>query len=173
TGTANQIDDVLRKSRDLAERQRIWIASKEIGRPLKPGLIELRELRNQVAKEMGFSSYFALQVADYGMSVDEMMKLLDATLETTRPLYDQLHCWAKNNLATRFKRPAPKLIPAHWIGNRWAQQWPGLIDEAHLDPLCKGSSAETIVKSAENFYVSLGFPRLPASFWKKSDLYPV
>ncbi|HET6148148.1 MAG TPA: M2 family metallopeptidase [Polyangia bacterium] len=173
TGTANQIDDVLRKSRDLAERQRIWIASKEIGRPLKPGLVELRELRNQVAKEMGYSSYFALQVADYGMTVDEMMKLLDATLETTRPLYDQLHCWAKNTLAARFKRPAPRLIPAHWIGNRWAQQWPGLIEEANLDPLFKGSSAETIVKSAENFYVSLGFPRLPESFWKKSDLYPV
>ena len=77
TGTANQIDDVLRKSRDLAERQRVWIASKEIGRPLKPGLIELRDLRNQVAKEMGYSSYFALQVADYGMTVPEMMALLD------------------------------------------------------------------------------------------------
>ena len=37
TGTANQIDDILRKSRDLDERQRVWIASKEIGRPLKPG----------------------------------------------------------------------------------------------------------------------------------------
>ncbi len=173
TGTANQIDDVLRKSRDLAERQRVWTASKEIGRPLKPGLIELRDLRNQVAKEMGYSSYFALQVADYGMTVDEMMKLLDDTLETTRPLYDQLHCWAKNTMAARFKKPAPKLIPAHWIGNRWAQQWPGLIEEANLDPLFKGSSAETMVKSAENFYVSLGFPHLPDSFWQKSDLYPV
>jgi len=173
TGTANQIDDILRKSRDLNERQRIWIASKEIGRPLKPGLIELRDLRNQVAKEMGYSSYFALQVADYGMTVPEMMTLLDSTLETTRPLFDQLHCWAKNTLAARYKKPAPKIIPAHWLGNRWAQEWPGLIDEANLDPLFKGSSPETIVKSAENFYVSLGFPRLPDSFWKKSDLYPV
>jgi peptidyl-dipeptidase A len=173
TGTANQIDDILRKSRDLAERQRVWIASKEIGRPLKPGLIELRDLRNQVAKEMGYSSYFALQVADYGMTVPEMMALLDSTLETTRPLFDQLHCWAKNSLAARYKKPAPKIIPAHWIGNRWAQEWPGLIEEASLDPLFKGSSAETMVKSAENFYVSLGFPRLPDSFWKKSDLYPV
>jgi peptidyl-dipeptidase A len=173
TGTANQIDDILRKSRDLAERQRVWIASKEIGRPLTPGLIELRDLRNQVAKEMGYSSYVALQVADYGMTVPEMMALLDSTLETTRPMFDQLHCWAKNTLAARYKKPAPKIIPAHWIGNRWAQEWPGLIEEASLDPLFKGSSAETIVKSAENFYVSLGFPRLPDSFWKKSDLYPV
>ena len=171
--TANGIDDLLLKSRDLAERQRVWTASKEIGRPLKPGLVELVGLRNQVAREMGYKSYFALKVADYGMTVDEMMALLDDTLATTKPLFDGLHCWAKNTLAARYKRPAPKLIPAHWIGNRWAQYWPGLVEETSLDPLFKGASPESIVKSAETFYVSLGFPRLPATFWEKSDLYPV
>jgi peptidyl-dipeptidase A len=171
--TANDIDDILKKSRDLNERQRIWSVSKEIGRPLKPGLIELVKLRNQVAKEMGYHSYFALKVADYGMTVDEMMKLLDDTLVTTKPIYDGLLCWAKNQLAARFKRPPPKLIPAHWIGNRWAQSWPGLVEAASLDPLFKGSSPENIVKSAESFYVSLGFEKLPPSFWERSDLYPV
>jgi len=171
--TANEIDDILRKSRDLNERLRIWTASKEIGRPLKPGLVELVKLRNQVAREMGYHSYFALQVADYGMTVEEMMKLLDDALATTKPLYDELHCFAKYELGARFKRPPPRLIPAHWIGNRWAQTWPGLIEAANLDPLFKGASAESIVRSAENFYVSLGFPRLPPSFWERSDLYPV
>ena len=75
---------------------------------------------------MGYHSYFALQVADYGMTVDEMMKLLDDALETTKPLFDGLHCFAKYELAARFKRPPPRLIPAHWLGNRWAQTWPGL-----------------------------------------------
>ncbi|HLK90308.1 MAG TPA: M2 family metallopeptidase [Polyangia bacterium] len=171
--TANEIDDVLRKSRDLGERLRFWTASKEIGRPLKPGLVELVKLRNQVAREMGYHSYFALQVADYGMTVDEMMKLLDDALGTTKPLFDQLHCFAKYELAERFKRPAPRLIPAHWIGNRWAQTWPGLIEAANLDPLFKGATPDSIVHSAENFYLSLGFPRLPQTFWERSDLYPV
>ncbi len=130
-------------------------------------------LRNRVAREMGYRSYFALKVADYGMTVDEMMKLLDDAIATTKPLYDGLHCWAKNQYAARYKRPAPKLIPAHWIGNRWAQSWPGLVEEANLDPLFKGASPETMVKSAESFYVSLGFPKLPPSFWERSDLYPV
>ncbi len=171
--TANGIDDLLMKSRDLAERQRVWNASKEIGKSIEPGLVELVGLRNQVAREMGYKSYFALKVADYDMTVDEMMKLLDDTLATTKPLFDGLHCWAKNTLAARYHRPVPKLIPAHWIGNRWAQYWPALVDETSLDPLFKGASPESIVKSAENFYVSLGFPRLPPSFWEKSDLYPV
>ncbi len=171
--TANEIDDVLRKSRDLNERLRVWTASKEIGRALKPGLAELVKLRNQVAREMGYGSYFALQVADYGMTVDEMMTLLDDALRTTQPLFDALHCFAKYDLAEHFKRPPPRLIPAHWIANRWAQSWPGLIEAANLDPLFKGATPESIVKSAENFYVSLGFPRLPPSFWERSDLYPV
>jgi peptidyl-dipeptidase A len=171
--TANQIDDILRKSRDLPERLRVWTASKEIGRPLKPGLVELIKLRNQVAREMGYHSYFALQVADYGMTVEEMMKLLDEALETTKPLFDGLHCFARYELAARFKRPPPRLIPAHWLGNRWAQSWPGLVESANLDPLFKGATAESIVKSAENFYVSLGFPKLPSEFWERSDLYPI
>jgi peptidyl-dipeptidase A len=171
--TANEIDNVLLKSRDLAERQRVWTASKEIGRPLKAGLADLQKLRNQVAREMGYSSFFGLQIADYGMTVAEMMKLLDATLETTRPLYQGLHCWAKYALAKRFNRPVPKTLPAHWVGNRWAQRWPGLVEETSLDQYFKGAQPETMVKSAEAFYTSLGFPPLPASFWKRSDLYPV
>ncbi|MEO8212401.1 MAG: M2 family metallopeptidase [Myxococcales bacterium] len=173
TTTANEIDNTLVKSRDLAERQRVWTVSKELGRPLKPGLVELQQLRNQVARELGHSSFFGLQVADYGMTVKEMMDLLDATLATTKPLYQGLHCWAKYTLAKRFNRPVPKLLPAHWLGNRWAQRWPDLVEGTSLDQYFKGAKPETIVKSAETFYTSLGFPPLPASFWTKSDLYPV
>ena len=171
--SANEIDQILRTSRVLADRERAWLASKEIGRPLKPGLLELQALRNQIARAMGYSSFFGLQVADYGMTVDEMLALMNATLEASKPLFDGLHCFAKHALADRFRRPVPKLIPAHWLGNRWAQEWPGLVQGTNLDPLFKGKSSEFIVRTAEDFYVSLGFPRLPEVFWKKSDLFPV
>jgi peptidyl-dipeptidase A len=171
--SANDIDDILRKSRNLKEREQAWIASKEIGRKLKPGLGELQTLRNQVAREMGYSSFFALQVADYGMTVAEMMELVDGMLAAVAPVYEGLHCFAKHSLAERYKQPVPRLIPAHWLGNRWAQSWPGLVESANLDPFFKTKTREFIVRTAEDFYVSLGFPRLPDSFWQKSDLFPV
>lgn len=171
--SANDIDDILRKSRNLKEREAVWTASKEIGRKLRPGLVELQGLRNKVAREMGYSSFFALQVADYGMSVDEMMALVDGMLTAIAPIYDGLHCFAKHTLAERYKQPVPRLIPAHWIGNRWAQSWPGLVENTSLDPFFKAKSREYIMRTSEDFYVSLGFPRLPESFWQKSDLYPV
>jgi peptidyl-dipeptidase A len=37
----------------------------------------------------------------------------------------------------------------------------------------KQKSPEWIVRQAEDFYVSLGFPPLPASFYTKSSLYPL
>src|SRR5262249_3524810 len=72
--TVNEIDNLLQSSTDLDERRAVWEASKESGKALKGGLIKLRDLRNGVAKEMGYDDYFALQVAAYGMTTDEMVK---------------------------------------------------------------------------------------------------
>ena len=171
--TANDIDEILEKSSDLGERLRAWHAAKETGPILKDDLIELQRLRNQIAREMGYSSFFGLEVADYGMTMPEMMALLDGFTEVTRPLFLELHTWAKHKLADRYKKPVPKMIPAHWLGNRWGQSWPGLVEAANLDTLFAAKSPEWIVKQAESFYVSMGFPPLPATFWTKSDLYPV
>jgi len=171
TITPNEIDDTLRDSRDEAKRRRVWEVSKQVGPALKPGLLELRDLRNRVAQEMGYDSFFALQVAGYGMSVAEMMELMRGFVADLKPLYEQIHTWSKHKLAERYGEPVPERIPAHWIGNRWAQSWPGLSETVNLDDLFEGKSAEWAVKQAERFYVSLGMEELPASFWEKSDLY--
>jgi len=112
--TANEIDNKLEKSADLAERKAVWEASKGIGPALKPNLVTLRDLRNGVAKEMKYPDYFSLQVAAYGMTTDEMLKMLDDWMATLRPLYLQLHTWAKYKLAEKFHQPVPRKIPAHW-----------------------------------------------------------
>ncbi len=171
--TANQIDNTLEKSTDLAERKAVWEASKESGPALKPGLVTLRDLRNGVAQEMKYPDYFSLEVASYGMTTDEMLKMQEQWMTTLRPLYLQLHTWTKYKLAEKYHQPVPKKIPAHWINNRWSQNWTGLVEAANLDRYFEGRKPEWIIKTAEQFYTGLGFPGLPQSFWTKSDLYPV
>ncbi|HVU17401.1 MAG TPA: M2 family metallopeptidase [Candidatus Didemnitutus sp.] len=171
--TVNQIDDLMQNSTDLAERQAVWEASKESGKALKAGLIRLRDLRNGVAREMGYDDYFALQVAKYGVTTGEMVQLNDEFMKVLRPLYLQLHTWTKYKLAEKYHQPVPKLIPAHWINNRWSQEWTGLVEAANLDPYFKDRSPDWIAHSAERFYVGLGFKPLEPSFWATSDLYPV
>jgi peptidyl-dipeptidase A len=171
--TTNQIDEKLNSSTDLAERKAVWEASKESGPALKPNLVTLRELRNGVAKEMKYPDYFSLEVASYGMTADEMLKLQESWMATLRPLYLQLHTWAKYKLAEKFHQPVPKKIPAHWINNRWSQEWTGLVEAANIDKYFAGRSAEWVIKTAEQFYTGLGFTPLPATFWQRSDLYPL
>jgi peptidyl-dipeptidase A len=107
------------------------------------------------------------------MSTAEMLQLNDDFMRVLRPLYLQLHTWTKHKLAEKYRQPVPKHIPAHWINNRWAQEWSGLVEAANLDTHFKKLTPEAIVKTAEQFYRDIGFSALPASFWTKSDLYPI
>ncbi len=171
--SANDIDRVLVESRDLARRLAYWKVSKTIGGPLRDGILRLRDLRNKVARALGFGDFFALQVADYGMTSQQMIDLCETLVAEVKPLYSQLHTWAKHTLARRYGADVPAgMIPAHWLPNRWGQDWPGLVEGVDMDASFKGKAREYIAQQAEQFYVSLGFPRLPASFWSKSDLYP-
>jgi peptidyl-dipeptidase A len=173
TISANDIDHVLVGSKDLAERQKYWELSKTIGGPLRAGLLKLRDLRNKSARELGFDDFFALQVADYGMTVPDMIALCDGFVADVKPLYEHLHTWAKHELAKRYKTDAPVgKLPAHWLPNRWGQNWPGMVEGVDMDEPFKGKTKEYITEQAERFYVSLGFPKLPKSFYEKSDLYP-
>jgi peptidyl-dipeptidase A len=93
------------------------------------------------------------------------------TVDDTAPLYRRLHQYARRELAARYGQPAPDQIPAHWLPNRWGQDWPGLAESVNLDARFRSRSPEWIVQQAERFYTSLGWPSLPKSFWEKSDLY--
>ncbi len=152
---ANDLDRLLSKSTDLSGRRLAWEASKATGPALKPGLVRLRDLRNDCAKEMGYPDYFALQVAGYGMSTEEMVRLNDQFMRDLRPLYLQLHTWTKHTLAKKYGQPVPKRIPAHWINNRWSQEWGGLVDAANIDRYFEGRDPAWVTRTAEEFYVGL------------------
>lgn len=171
--TPNQIDSVLRSSTNLVERRAYWESSKAIGPTLKPGIVNLRSLRNQTVQALGYPDFFSYQVSDYGMSADDMLKLTDDMNRELRPLFRELHTWARYTLAKKYNQPVPDLIPADWLPNRWGQDWSPLVtvQGLNLDSAFKGKTPEWIVRQGEEFYKSLGFAPLPASFWEKSSLY--
>ena len=172
--TANQIDGQLREGRNIWERRNVWEASKAVGPVLKPGMVTLRDLRNETVRALGYSDYFSYQVSDYGMTTDEMLALADTMIAQLRPLYRELHTWARYELAKRYHQPVPDLIPAHWLPNRWAQDWSDLITVAgtDIDAALKDKTAEWTVRQGEAFYRSLGYDSLPSTFWQNSSLYP-
>ena len=173
--STNQIDDLLKTEADLSKRLKVWEASKEVGKKLKDGLADLQRLRNQTVQALGYNDFFAYQVSDYGMSVDELRNVCRQMMNDVWPLYRELHTWTRYTLAEKYKTEVPDLLPAHWLPDRWGQDWQGIINAEgiNLDDNLKKVTAEWIIKKGEEFYVSLGFEKLPASFYEKSSLYPV
>jgi peptidyl-dipeptidase A len=173
--TPNEIDTALEKEKDLAVRKKVWESSKEVGIGLRPGLVELQRLRNGVVRAVGYKDFFAYMASEYGMSTDELSAMVENIQKELRPIYRELHTWARYELAKRYGEPVPDLIPAHWLPNRWGQDWGALVDVQgfDLDAAIAPKTPEWVIRQAERFYVSLGFPELPRSFWEKSSLYPV
>ena len=173
--TPNEIDAVLRDSDDLDERLAYWEASKAVGPKLTPGLRRLRDLRNGVVQSLGYDDYFSYQVSDYGLTADEMVDLVQRLNDELRPLYRELHTWARYTLAERYGQPVPEYLPAHWLPNRWGQDWSALVDVEgmDLDGALQEKGPEWIVEQAEDFYISLGFDAMPESFYTRSSLYPL
>ena len=173
--TTNEIDRILEEEDDEQVRLAAWNSSKEVGKGLKKGLAGLVSLRNQTVQALGYKDFFQYQVSDYGMTVPEMMEQMRRFARELRPLYRELHTWARYRLAKKFGKDVPELLPAHWLPNRWGQSWGAMVkvEGFDLDGTLSSFKPERLVRQAEDFYVSLGFEPLPGSFYKRSSLYPL
>jgi len=174
--TTNEIGTVLETEKNMTKRLNAWTASKEVGKGLKDGLVNLRDLRNKTVQGLGYKDYFEYQVSDYGMTTQEMMDLLQKFNKELYPLYRELHTYERYELAKKYAvKDVPDLIPAHWLPNRWGQDWSSLVEVKgiNLDSAITTKETDWVIKQGERFYVSLGFTELPKSFWEKSDLYPL
>lgn len=174
--STNEIDRILKESVDPDERLEAWESSKEVGKVLKNGLAQVRDLRNQTVQELDYDNYFAYQVSEYGMTTEEMMNLMDRLNRELYPLFRELHTYARYELAEKYGADeVPEMLPAHWVPNRWGQDWNAMInvEGADLNAELNKKSAEELVQIAEDFYVSLGFEELPQSFYENSSLYPL
>lgn len=172
--STNEIDKVLASKKGLNEKLAAWKSSKEIGKTLKTGIENLRGLRNETVQPLGYDNYLHYQVSDYGMDVAEMRELLHKVINDIWPLYRELHTWTRYELANQYGKEVPEYLPAHWLPNRWGQEWNSIVDVEgfDLDGILAEKSAEWIVKTGEEFYMSIGLPALPEVFYEKSSLYP-
>ena len=173
--STNEIEEILRTEKNVTKRLNAWNASKEIGTGLKPGLVKLQDLRNRSVEALGYNDFFSYQVSEYGMTADELRDVCQDMIKQLWPVYRELHTWARYELAAKYKEEVPEMLPAHWLPNRWGQDWTAMIDVKGFDVngALKQKSADWIMKEGEAFYVSLGFNPLPASFWEKSSLFPL
>lgn len=178
------LSKILANSRDPRELQEAWIGWHAISRPMRPQYERFVTLANKGARELGFADMGAMWRSKYDMAPDDFARELDRLWNQVRPLYVSLHAYVRNRLREKYGDavvPANGPIPAHLLGNMWAQEWNNIypvVAPPNADPgfdltqilKSKDTKPQEMVRYGERFFTSLGFAALPGSFWERSML---
>jgi peptidyl-dipeptidase A len=176
------IERLMATSTDAEELKRAWIGWHAVGAPMRERYARMVELGNQGSRELKYPDVGALWRSNYDMPPDAFTKEVDRLWEQLRPLYLSLHAYVRGQLAKKYGNaivPAKGPIPAHLLGNIWAQEWNNvypLMDSpqpAQSYDLTKilqdrHTDAKGMVRYGEGFFTSLGFAPLPQTFWERS-----
>jgi peptidyl-dipeptidase A len=177
-----ELEELMTESRNYDELLDAWQGWRTIAVPMRSKYERFVELANEGANELGYADLGEMWKSEYDMSAGEFQTDATRLWEEVKPLYDALHCHVRAKLGEFYgedKVPLDGPIPAHLLGNMWAQEWgfifdlmepyPGVADlDVDSTLKTKDYSPQEMVRSAESFYVSLGMPRLPDTFWERS-----
>ncbi|KAM6897562.1 angiotensin-converting enzyme [Xenentodon cancila] len=152
------------------------------GVPLKEQYPRFVELSNNASRGDGFADTGAEWRSRYETPTfeDDIEKLY----KTIEPLYLNLHAFVRRRLYNYYGPKYVNLkgpIPAHLLGNMWAQTWNNIYDmmipypdRPNLDVTDEmarqGYNATHMFRVAEEFFISLGLAEMPREFWEKSML---
>lgn len=168
-----------------AEFAEMWTSWHDnVGAPMKDDYARMVAIANEGAKELGFADTGAMWRSGYDMSPEDFAKTTERLWQEVKPLYMALHTYVRWKLNEKYGdavQPKTGPIRADLLGNMWAQEWgniyplvapPGSGDLGYdIGDLLKekGKAPLDMVKAGENFYSSLGFAKLPDTFWKRSQ----
>ncbi|MBW2276398.1 MAG: M2 family metallopeptidase, partial [Deltaproteobacteria bacterium] len=172
---------ILAESRDYDELLDAWTGWRTVSPKMRDKYARFVELNNAGAQALGFADLGQLWRSRYDMSPASFQVELERLWAQVAPMYEQLHCHVRARLAKRYgeeRVPLDKPIPAHLLGNMWAQDWSHIFDEVapeknnafDLTALLekKKFDEHKMVRQAESFFVSLGLEPLPDTFWERS-----
>jgi peptidyl-dipeptidase A len=172
---------ILRTSTDPKELLDAWRGWHTISPPLRPLFQRYVVLGNKGARELGFADMGAMWRSKYDMPPDAFTAEMDRLWNQVRPLYLSLHAYVRWKLREKYGDivPANGPIPAHLLGNMWAQEWENiypLVAPKDADPgfdltanlKAKNTQPLDMVRYGEHFFTSLGFAPLPKTFWERS-----
>ena len=177
-----ELSTLMRTSRDPNALLDAWVGWHTISKPMRPLYQRYVELNNEGARDSGFSDVGAEWRAGYDMPPEAFEKETDRLWQQVKPLYDDLHCYVRGQLQKKYGKelvPDGKPIPAHLLGNMWAQEWNNvypLVEPYRGVPSTDVTKAmesqgwdwKKMVKTAEGFYTSMGLDPLPQTFWERS-----
>lgn len=178
----SDLEEVMANSRDPEELKKAWLGWHQISVPIRPDYVRFVELSNKGAQEMGFNDTGAMWRSKYDMEPEAFAAEMERLWQQVKPLYDSLYTYTRHKLSEKYGKEVvaeDKPIPAHLLGNMWAQTWgnvypllaPATSDRGYdLTKTLKARNTDPkqMVRYGEGFFTSLGFDQLPPTFWTRS-----
>ncbi|MGZ8833970.1 MAG: M2 family metallopeptidase, partial [Thermoanaerobaculia bacterium] len=180
----NSISRIMRESRDPQRLLEVWRGWHTVSPAMREKYSRYVLLMNEGARELGYKDVGVMWRSKYDMPADAFAGEIDRLWNQVKPLYESLHCYVRWNMTKQYGPgvvPPGKPIPAHLLGNIWAQEWgnvyplvepkglPGRgYDLTKILEARKDVTEIGMVRIGERFFTSLGFDPLPQTFWERS-----
>ena len=160
----NELDGILTKSRDSAEVQAVWEASKQVGAQVADQVRELARVRNAAARAQGFRDHFQRSLTLNEIDEGELLALFAQLEAATHEPFARLKAEVDAARAAHFGIPMSALRPWHY-GDRFFQS-PPEMGEVDMDALFADKDP---VQLATTTYDGLGMD--VRDILARSDLY--
>ncbi|XP_029383471.1 angiotensin-converting enzyme isoform X1 [Echeneis naucrates] len=175
------LQKIMAESRDYDELLFAWKGWRDAaGKVLRQDYKRYVELANKAATLNGHSDNGAFWRSLYETPTFE--EDLESLWKELEPLYQNVHAYVRRALYNKYGSKFINLkgpIPAHLLGNMWAQTWSGIMDLAIPYPhatqvdatpamVAKKWNASVMFHEADRFFTSLGLMPMPEEFWLKS-----
>ena len=178
----SDMETAMAEARDPAVLLDLWTGWHTISPPMRQKYSRFIDLANKGAREMDFADTGAIWRSGYDMTPEQFTAELERLWQQVRPLYLSLHAYVRYQLNKNYGSqlvPVNGPIPAHLLGNIWAQDWthvydllnvPGDSKGVDLTPILQQKKIDYLemVRYGERFFTSLGFEPLPKTFWERS-----
>ena len=175
--------NIMEKSRNYCELQWAWVGWRNsTGRQLKQHFNEHIQAETNAAFANGFLNAKFSWAHLFTTDDPTFFQQITTTWNQLRPLYQQLHAYVRKRLVSFYgndKFSNSGHIPAHLLGNMWAQDWSSIYSivepypEAETIDLTnvlknQGYSEMGLFQAADMFFQSLGLEPMTFDFWNKS-----
>ena len=162
--TSNEIRDILKTQIDSTEREKAWLASKQVGPVVADDLIRLVKLRNRAARKVGFENYHTLILTTGEQDVEKLDRIFNQLCELTNEPFRQLKADLDRVLAQKYDVAVTELMPWHYH-DPFFQESP-MVYDLDLDAYYKGKDVKEL---SIKFYGGIGLG--VESIIANSDLY--
>jgi peptidyl-dipeptidase A len=161
----NDVEEILRTSKDVKYQQEAWEAQKKIGPVVAADIIKLVKLRNEVAKELGFKNFHQMSLTLSDQDPNEVSDLFDELDSLTTVSFAQVKQDIDNYFVKYYNLHGTEDLMPWNYQNRFFQEAPKIYN-VDLDVYYKDKNLETLVTS---YYDGLGLP--VDNIIKNSDLF--